>query len=144
MPQEVQVGTVLTWEWPRSLGLKFGMECKPYSGQWSLVKGLDGAALERKIRAAGWNFFFVASEVRVMFFGGIGATKIQHALDRILSKVSEQHFNGMEVTGIVAKRFLGVSCSVVSAHSRHVQRTCHLDNAEVRRVSQRDAAQERG
>jgi len=44
-----------------------------------VVKALDGFALDRKIRAAGWNFFFIASEVKVMFLGSLGAKKIQHA-----------------------------------------------------------------
>jgi len=133
MPQEVQVGTILMSQWPQFLGLKSeGLESEIYSGHWSVVKALDGLALDRKIRAAGWNFFFIASEVRVMFFGTIGAKKIQHAVNRILGKVSGQHFNGLEVTGIVAKRFLGLPYAVVSAHSRHVQPTCYLDAPEVR------------
>jgi hypothetical protein len=136
MPQEVHVGTILMSEWPQP----FGGESEPYSGRWGVVKALDGFALERKIRAAGWNFFFIASEVKVVFFGAIGAKKIQHALHRILGKVTRQHFNGLEVTGIAAKRFLGLSYAIVSAHARHVQQNCYLDGAEVRRLSQRDAA----
>jgi hypothetical protein len=79
-----------------------------------------------------------------VFFGAFGAKKIQHALNRILGKVSWQHFNGLEVTGLVAKRFLGLPMPIVSAHSRHVQQNCYLDGAEVRRSSQRDAALARG
>jgi hypothetical protein len=109
-----------------------------------VIKAPDGFAPDRKIRAAGWNFFFIPSEVKVMFFGAIGAKKIQHALNRILGKVSGRHFNGLEVTGIVAKRFLGLPYAIVSAHSRHVQRSCYLDGTEVRRSSQRDAAGTRG
>jgi len=45
--------------WPQLLGL----ESEPYSGRWSVVKAPDGFALDRKIRAAGWNFFFIASQV---------------------------------------------------------------------------------
>jgi len=141
MPQEVQVGTILMSEWPQFLGLKSeGLESEPYSGHWSVVKALDGLALDRKIRAAGWNFFFIAAEVKVMFFGAIGAKKIQHAVNRILGKVSGQNFNGLEVTGIVAKRFLGLPYAVVSAHSRHVQPTCYLDGAEVRQSSFRQSS----
>jgi hypothetical protein len=76
----------------------------------------------------------------VMFFGVLGAKKIQHALNRILGKVSQQHFNGLEVTGIVAKRFLGLPYAVISAHSRHLQQGCYLDGAEVRHSSLLDAA----
>jgi hypothetical protein len=43
-----------------------------------------------------------------VFLGAFGAKKIQNALNRILGKVSWQHFNGLEVTGLVAKRFLGL------------------------------------
>ena len=133
MPQEVRVGTILMSEWPQL----FGLESEPYSGRWSVVKALDGFAIDRKIRAAGWNFFFIASEVKVMFFGALGAKKIQHALNRILGKVGQQHFNGLEVTGIVSKRFLGLPYAIVSAHSRHVQQNCYMDGAEARRLSQR-------
>jgi hypothetical protein len=144
MPQEVQVGTVLMWEWPQLFGSSFGLEREPYSGRWSMVKALSGFALDRKIRAAGWNFFFIASEVKVVFFGAVEANKIKRALDRILGKVSQQYFNSLEVTGIVAKRFLGVPYTIVSAHSRHVQKSCCLDTTEVRRLSQQDAAWARG
>jgi len=67
MPQEVQVGTILMSECSQL----FGLESEPYSGDWRVVKALDGFAFDRKIRAAGWNFCFIASEVsevKVMFF----------------------------------------------------------------------------
>ena len=145
MPQEVRVGTVLMSEWPQFLGLRSeALESEPYAGRWSVVKALDGFALDRKIRAARWNFFFIASEVKVMFFGASEAKKVQQALHRILAKVNHQHFNGLEVTGIVAKRFLGLPYTVVSAHSRHVQPNCYLDGAEVRRLSRPNAAGARG
>jgi hypothetical protein len=78
----------------------------------------------------------MAAEVKVMFFGVVGATKIQNALQRILAKVKQQHFNGLEVTDIVARRFLGVPYVTVSAHSRHLQQSCYLTNMEARRASQ--------
>ena len=143
MPPTVQVGTILMKEWPRMTEL-LGLKNEPYSENWSTVTVLDGFALDRKIHAAGWNFFFMAAEVKVMFFGALGAKKIQNALRRILAKVELQDFNGLEVTGIVAKRFLGVPYVTVSAHSRHVQQSCHLDGAEVRRRSQQDADWARG
>jgi len=75
----------------------------------------------------------------VIFFGARAAKKIQHALERILGKVKLQHFNGLEVTGIVARRFLGVPYVTVSAHSRHVQQSCYLDGVDARHMSQRNA-----
>lgn len=134
MSQEIQVGTILIKKSPlmtRSLGL----ETQPCSENWSLVKLLDGSVLDRKIHTAGWSFFFMAAEVKAMFFGAIGAQKIQNALRRILGKMKGEEFNCLEVTGITAQRFLGVPYTVVTAHSRHLQQSCYLDSAEARRAA---------
>jgi hypothetical protein len=136
MPPRIQVGTVLINDSPLITQL-FGLDSEACAGDWSVVMKLDGFALDRKIRIAGWNFFFMAAEVKVMFFGAVGAKKVQNALIRILAKVKRQHFNGLEVTGIVAKRFLGVPYATVSAHSRHIQQSCRLEDANARRASQR-------
>src|SRR6266571_9331234 len=101
MPPTVQVGAILIEGWPLMTQV-LGLESEPYSGNWSLVKELDGFALDRKIRASGWNLFFMAAEVKTMFFGALGAKRIENALKRILEKVKRQHFNGLEVTKIAA------------------------------------------
>jgi hypothetical protein len=138
MTPTVEVGTILIAD--RPLITQFlGLESEPYSGKWGVVQGLDGFALDRKIHAAGWNFFFMAAEVKVMFFGSLGTTKIRNAVRRILAKVRPQSFNSLEVTEIVAKRFLGMRYATVSAHSRHIQPSCYLDRAETRWASQLDA-----
>jgi len=142
MPPTVQVGAILI-EGPLIPPI-LGLESEPYSGKWNLVKALDGFALDRKIHAAGWNFFFMVTEVKVMFFGVLGAKKIQNALMRILEKVRGRDFNSLEVTGIVTGRFLGVPYATVSAHSRHIQQSCYLDGPEARRESQRNAEWARG
>jgi hypothetical protein len=131
MPPTIQVGTILMKKWPMMTEL-LGLEGEPCSGHWSQLKALDGLGLDRKIQAAGWNFFFMAAEVKVMFLGAIGAKKVQNALQRILGKVREQDFNCLEVTGIVAKRFLGMPYTIVSAHSRHIQQGCELDDVQRR------------
>jgi hypothetical protein len=143
MTPTVQVGAILMKDWP---GMKkmLGLECEPYSGQWTLLKTLDVRALDLKIHAAGWNFFFMATEVKAMSFGSLGAAKVHHALKRILAKVKQQHFNGLEVTAIVARHFLGVPYLTVSAHSRHMQHSCNLDSAEARRTSQENSEWARG
>ena len=130
-------------DWPGTTPL-LNLESEPCSGNWSVLKVLDSFALDRKIHAAGWNFFFMAAEVKAMFFGSPGAAKVQSALKRILAKVKPQHFNGLEVTAIVARHFLGVPYVTVSAHSRHMQQSCHLDSAETRQTSQEGAEWAKG
>jgi hypothetical protein len=143
MPPTVQVGTILMKEWPGMTQL-LGLKSEPCSGEWSLLQVLDGFALDRKIHAAGWNFFFMASEVKVMFWGSLGAAKIQNAMRSLLWKVRLQHFNGLEITGIVTRHFLGVPYVTVSAHSRHMQQSCQLDSIEARETSEHNAEWAKG
>ena len=143
MPSSVQVGTIVMREWP-GMPQGLGFETEPCFGEWTLVKVLDGSALDRKIHAAGWNFFFMAAEVKAMFFGSLGSARMQSALKRILAKVKQQHFNGLEVTAIVARHFLGMPYVTVSAHSRHMQRSCQLESAEARQTSQQNSEWARG
>jgi hypothetical protein len=138
MSLPIHVGAILIDESPRITEL-LGFESEPYSGNWRLVKALTGFSLERKIRSSGWNFFFMATEVKAIIFGALGAKKIQNALKRILQKVRGQHFNSLEVTGIEERRFMGLPYAVVSAHSRHIQQSCYLDSVEARRTFMHDA-----
>jgi hypothetical protein len=143
MSLTVQTGTILMKEWPGMTKL-LGIESEPCSAEWSALKILDAFALDRKIHAEGWNFFFMATEVRVMFFGSVGASKIHNALKRILKKVKEEHFNALQVTEIVSRRFLSIPYVTVSAHSRHMQQSCYLDTVEARRTAQHNAEWARG
>jgi hypothetical protein len=153
MSHEIQVGAILIKDWPaitQLLGVssesmrseQLTSESKP--GGWSLLPALDASAIDYKIQAAGWNFFFMASEIKATFFGALGAAKIQNALQRILGKLDDQDFNCLEVTGIAGKHFLGIPYAVVSAHSRHIQQGCNLDSAESRRESQHSAEWAKG
>ncbi len=131
MPQAIEAGTILITRWPPLVDL----ESELYAGPWATVKDLDVFALDRRIRAAGWNFFFIASDVKAMFLGSAQVKKIQSAMSRILGKVTEQHYNSLEVTGIITKHFLRIPYTVVSVHPRHLQQNCYLDSAEARRLS---------
>src|SRR5579872_167404 len=145
MQQTLKVGTILMKmkEWVGAPVFP-GLEAELCFGEWSVVTVPDAFALERTIHAAGWNFFFMATEVKTMFFGFLGEERIQGALKRILAKVKLQHFNCLEVTEITARRFLGVPYVTVSAHSRHMQQSCNLDSSEARGTSQNNAAWARG
>jgi len=68
MADRISKGTILIEEGtllPDSLRF----ESEPYSNGWRIVRNLDGFGLERKIRQAGWNFFYMAGEIseRVRF-----------------------------------------------------------------------------
>jgi hypothetical protein len=131
MPPTIQVGTVLISDSPLMTRI-FGLESEAYSGTWSVVKLLDGFALDPRIRAAGWNFFFMAAEAKIMFLGSPEPKKLERALKRILGKMVKRHFNAIEVTGIITKHFMRVPYSTLTAHSRHIQQGYSLNNSEGR------------
>jgi hypothetical protein len=143
MTPEVHAGTILIEDRP-GMAHSMGIESEPYAGHWSVVRLLDGFALDRKIHAAGWNFFFMAGEVKTTFFGALGAKNIRKALKRILARMSGQDFNCLEVTGITASRLVGVPYTTVSAHWRHIQQSCCLDDVQQRRTEQKNAEWARG
>lgn len=138
MMPDVQVGTVLIAESP-GMAEALALQSEPYFKHWRVVKDLDGFALDDKIHAARWNFFFLAGEVKALFFGPVGAIKVREALRRISRKVMAENFNCLEVTGIAAQRFLGVPYTTVSAHSRHIQESSQLRDIDQRRADRENA-----
>ncbi len=142
MTPNVQVGTILIEDRPLATRI-LDLERESYSGNWSVVKAIDGFALDHKIHAAGWNFFFMAEEVKATVFGWPAAKSIQKALKRILLKMRKQDFNCLEVTKMVEHRFLGVPYITVCTHPRHIQLDCVLDLAQERRMTQNDAERDR-
>ena len=61
MTTTIQAGTILI-EDRVLMAETLGLQSEPYSAHWGVVKARDGLALGRKIQAAGWNFFFMATE----------------------------------------------------------------------------------
>ena len=138
MARIIQVGTILIEDRP-SLVQYLAIQTEPYAANWRMVEGVDGSALDRKIHAAGWNFFFLAGEVRSRFLGAPRAVKIRNAVKRMLVKVTEQNFNCLEVSGIASRHFAGVRYTVVSGHRRQIQQPWHLDQTEPRGSGQKNA-----
>jgi hypothetical protein len=134
MPQDVQVGTVLIAE-PPSIVRDLGLKSEPCSGNWLALQSIDAFVLDRKIHAAGWNFLFMAKEIKAVFLGAEGNGKLHSAIKRILGKAG-QDFNCLQVTGIDSRSLLGVSYTVVSAHPRHIQRGCFIEDIERRQSFQ--------
>jgi hypothetical protein len=139
LAQTIEAGTILI-EDRLQIVRHLAIESKPYAANWSVVEGSDGFALDRKIHAAGWNFFFFAGPVRTAFVGAPDAKNMRQAVKRMLAKVSEQNFNCLEVTAIASKRFAGVRYTVVSGHRRHIQQGWRLDGSE-HRAAERTSAE---
>ncbi len=125
MADKIKTGTILIEEGtflPESLRF----ESEPYSKGWRLVKNLDGYGLDRKIREAGWTFFYMAGEIKASVFGFDGEKALRRAVNRVLANLKSEKFNCMEIAQVAAKRFLGLPYVTISAHPRHIQESMFL------------------
>jgi hypothetical protein len=109
-------------------GVQF--ESEPYTRGWRLVKDLDGHGMDRKIRAARWNFFCLAGEIEAAVFGLDDEKMVRRAIERILVRLKSEKFNSLEITRVVSKRFLGMPHVSVFACSRHIQESMFLFRAK--------------
>ncbi len=99
---------------------------EPYAHGWELVKNLDGKGLDQIIGKAGWNFFYIASELKTSVFGSDEDKTTRQAIRKIIAKMTSKNLNCLEITGITRKQFLGLPWVSVSAHSRHIQESIVL------------------
>jgi len=108
------------------------VETEPYSPGWEIIKNSDGNSVDRDLRRADWNFFFLAASIQATAIGYVGARTVRRAMERVLAKAAPSKFNCLEVTEISAKQFLGFPYVHVSAHSRHIQKSPFLQAAAER------------
>lgn len=72
------------------------------------------------------DLFFLAGENQATVFGGEGQGTVRRAIKKILARLKSEKFNSLEITGVVFKTFLGMSCAEVSFHSRNLQKGMFL------------------
>ena len=106
------------------------IESEPCVPGWRLVNDFDGHGLDRAVREAEWTFFCLAGEIGATSFGIDEQSMIRRAIKRIAAKARSKTFNGIEITRVVSKRFLGVPYLSVGAQSRHIQETLFLFSSE--------------
>ena len=124
----MRVGTLI----PRSLGVETE-ECSP---GWKWIINLDGDSFDRKVRNAGWSFFFLAAKIQVIVWGHCTDKIVSKAIRRVLTRARPAQFNCLEVTELSARRFCGIPYVHLSAHSRHIQEGAVLPSiAERKRVN---------
>lgn len=129
MAEKITLGTILIKECT-TLPESIPLEGEPYLAGWKLAMNLDGDGLDRKIRDAGWNFFYMAGKVKVSVFGCDGEGTRRKAIGHILAKLKLEKFNCLEITRISSKRFLGMPYVSVAADWRYIQESLVLFHAK--------------
>ena len=114
----MKAGTII----PQSLRV----ETELYSRGWEIIKNAGADAVDRDIRRADWNFFFLAASIHATALGYWGERTVRRAMERVVAKAEPSKFNCLEITEVSAKQFLGFPYVHVSAHSRHIQKSPFL------------------
>jgi len=121
----MQAGTLI----PQSLRV----ETEACSPGWELITNSDGDSFDRRVRNAGWSFFFLAAKIHVTVWGRWTDNIVGKAIRRVLAKAQPAQFNCLEVTELSARRFCGIPYVRLSAHSRHIQEGTVLRSIAERR-----------
>ena len=130
MPNKIQSGTMLVQQ--SALLQSLGAKGEPYSDQWCSLGTQESAELDRKLRAVGWNFFFMADKLRTIVPAWGGDKAVRAGVKRLLARTSAQQFNCMQLSNILRERFLGIPYVSVVAHARHVQQGSRIESLEQR------------
>jgi hypothetical protein len=125
MRKAIESGTILIKE-SAPLPEALQLNGEPFVTGWTQVSDFDGHGLDRRIRESGWTFFYLAGEIKKTTFGFDAQKTVPKAVKRILASLKREKFNSLEITQVVSKHFLGVPCTQVYAHPRHVQKSMFL------------------
>jgi len=140
MANEIQTGTMMIQQLASLQPL--GIESEPFSGSWRSLGVPESSGLDRKIRNAGWKLFYMAAEHRAVVPAWGGQRTLRRGVQRLLAQTRSQHFNCLELTHILKKRFLGIPYVSIAAHSRHIQLGSQIQSVEQRTQDGRAGAGE--
>ena len=127
MLSDLKIGTVLV-QIDTFIPDSVWVQKETFCAGWQTITNLNSDDLDRQIRRDGWNFIFMGGALQGTSWGSWSGTAIRCAAIRVLKKTQATKLNAFEITGIHARRFLGVPYVVVIGHSRHVQKSTVLQN----------------
>jgi hypothetical protein len=126
MPNHIQAGTIMVQQ---SDGLSsLGIESEPYCENWRSLGVSESSGLDQKIRDSGWKLLFMAEELKTLVPAWGGQKTLRRGVKRLLAQTRLQHFNCLELTHVLRKRFLGIPYVSIAAHSRHIQQESQIQS----------------
>lgn len=98
---------------------------------WHLLKSVTPQEMKELMTQAGWNFFYIATELRTTVWGWNKGGALRKALRRITTRTEAAEYNCLEIKEVDARRFLGLSFVRLTARSRQIQaQTSRVDERE--------------
>lgn len=121
MTDKIREGTMLIADGTR-MPESLGVEIERYSGGWSSITNFTSAQLGKEIENAGWTFFYMAGEIHTSGFGFNDQSRTDRAVSQVIDAVRQEQCNCLEITQMIWRSFLGLPCTSLVAHARHIQR----------------------
>jgi hypothetical protein len=97
-----------------------------YCDGWRKIKGMSTALLDRTLRSAGWNRFYIAGELRTLELGNGREDCIRRGISRLAARARASNFNCLEVTGMTQKWSFGIPFVYFCATACHIQQGSEL------------------
>lgn len=116
-------------------GLTIGT--KEFREGWNLVCSGDMQWLDKKIRARGWHFIWIAESLRRSGVGNTSEEAIANALKSVLRQVGAR-FNAAKIEHIGLKKYPWFFLATVTVYSYRIQQSAALsmpDTATALRLS---------
>jgi hypothetical protein len=99
----------------------FILESEAFLPGWRVVKNFDGYALNRKIKAANWNFVRLTGVHKATVVGRVYPQILRKGIAQILAGLRGRKFNSLEITVVGLQRFVGLAFVRISANRMHIQ-----------------------
>jgi hypothetical protein len=100
---------------------------EPFCDKWTIVGDMAAFSLDRKIRCAGWHFFWVQVCYSRLGFGRTAKSAIRRALTAALKQVGGS-FNAAELGSLQVATYPGLRVAKITLQVRHIQQGTALDS----------------
>jgi hypothetical protein len=104
--------------------------------RWNFVVA-DTWWLERRLREAGWHFFFMVPAITTGAFAFDRSRALRKAQQHLIGKVEARNLNAVQITEVHIWRFWPLHYARIVAHTRHIRNSPFLRDLDPQRRSHR-------
>jgi len=91
-----------------------------FRGTWMSVKDTMAAALDVKVRNAGWHFMWLEDAYARFGVGRTAASAIDKAIVSALDRIKDR-FNAAELDSVSVSKYLGFRVAKITLYARQIQ-----------------------
>lgn len=107
-----------------------GLIQEPFCERWAIARDIEAYSLDRRVRSAGWHFFWLQASTSRIAVGRTEETATRRALAGALKRL-DGHFNAAELGAPRSARFPGFRIAKVTLYTRHIQQEASLEQVHV-------------